>query len=1190
MPDIWQPFFRPGGTLDPTAPCYIVRAADDALFEALERGDYVYLLDSRQKGKSSLVARTILRLRDTETTTVKLDLQRIGANVAPEQWYAGLVAGIGQELECTTEVFEYWATHQALGPLARWVGALEEVVLPRVSDNLVVFIDEVDFVRALSFSTDEFFAAIRDCCNRRASSAAFSKLTFCLVGVATPGQLIRNAEITPFNIGTRIELDDFTEDELARYGTVLDAPGRSGKALIRRLYYWLNGHPYLTQLVCGHLIQRPEIRTAEQVDALIREVFFSPEARHQESNFADVERRLLQPDIPGLTSDEGRTQVLVLYGRLLKGRSVEAGEENPVIATLRLSGVAVELRGALRIRNRLYAEVFNERWRSQSLPDAEVRRQKSAYRRATLRTAAVAGVVVLAVSAAAIGMLRLSNDRQRALSDLQARTGVLKRVSDEREDALNDLKRRTDEISKISKERQAALVRVAETNRDLEKVSNERQKALANLKARSLELSRQYYREQVSVINAEILLNRWTRVSAAVERSALSPFRQWEWGYAARAVNYGGPTWKLPLWSVFEDRKAGVPFVATTSQLLDLSRDPAVEVLRFDQSMRFIPRFRKGDLRVQMVESIRGDVIRDATDQRLLTQPRRYSIIMDVDPVRRLYLLCRDETSETVELRTVDSDRLVKAYKAPVHTDAARFLPDGTILSVHGAPDGAAEVRHWNRQGLTLDTAASEQTNAHDLALSDDGSMYAAWGYDEKVEVRLVAGHKKVSTLAAHPKKVTALEFSSDGSEVLTGCDDGIVRVFDTATGRLTQRLLGHEYPIEYVAHIEPKVGWMSIDAEGVVRRWYRSDPPSIEEFRDHSKFVVSATLDEAASHLVSISMDGSVVSRDLHTGKVVKRTIDLPTDPEASPRMTLSNRERSIFVGGAKGRLDKLAIDSLKRQGSIKLFDSELSLLQSVDGGARLFAADSGRRYAFVDAHTLKVVARIEPRLLKPQVDGAGVQASPCFAFDGETPQMAMYLRELGEVRVYSTADGSLKHRWSTNRTVLAMCFTSGGKRLVASLGSGWWVRDGQTIVFDVARGSPVAEFEHRGRTLIGLVYAPKTHVLAATSGDRNETSRVGMLWNMDTMTKIGDLVTGDAIWQLSFSPDGERLVSNSMDDGTIRIWNSRTAEECLTLRWTGSPSTGWSARGRFSDDGRRIIQLSTGGLVRLFNSEPWK
>ena len=106
--------------------------------------------------------------------------------------------------------FDYWESRLALGPLARWIGALEEIVLKRVKSPVVIFVDEIDFVRALPCPTDELFAAIRDCFNRRSEETGFERLTFCLVGVATPGQLIRNPETTPFNIGTRIDLSDFT--------------------------------------------------------------------------------------------------------------------------------------------------------------------------------------------------------------------------------------------------------------------------------------------------------------------------------------------------------------------------------------------------------------------------------------------------------------------------------------------------------------------------------------------------------------------------------------------------------------------------------------------------------------------------------------------------------------------------------------------------------------------------------------------------------------------------------------------------------------------------------------------------------------------------------------------------------------------------------------------------------------------
>src|SRR5207248_147120 len=87
--------------------------------------------------------------------------------------------------------------------------------LARVPGPIVLFLDEIDAVRSLPFSTDEFFAAIRECYNRRSQDPAFERLTFCLLGVATPSDLIQDTRTTPFNIGRRFELTDFTPAEAA---------------------------------------------------------------------------------------------------------------------------------------------------------------------------------------------------------------------------------------------------------------------------------------------------------------------------------------------------------------------------------------------------------------------------------------------------------------------------------------------------------------------------------------------------------------------------------------------------------------------------------------------------------------------------------------------------------------------------------------------------------------------------------------------------------------------------------------------------------------------------------------------------------------------------------------------------------------------------------------------------------------
>jgi hypothetical protein len=208
-------FYHTGGTLTPDAPSYVERQADTDLFDGLMRGEFCYVLTSRQMGKSSLMNRTAVRLRAAGVAVAILDLTAIGQNLSVEQWYDGLLGRLGRSLDLEEEAEEYWLAHERQSPLVRWMGALQQIVLPRCPGRLVIFIDEIDAVRSLPFSTDEFFAAIRECYNRRTEEPEFARLSFCLLGVATPSDLIQDTRTTPFNIGRRIELTDFTPAEAA---------------------------------------------------------------------------------------------------------------------------------------------------------------------------------------------------------------------------------------------------------------------------------------------------------------------------------------------------------------------------------------------------------------------------------------------------------------------------------------------------------------------------------------------------------------------------------------------------------------------------------------------------------------------------------------------------------------------------------------------------------------------------------------------------------------------------------------------------------------------------------------------------------------------------------------------------------------------------------------------------------------
>lgn len=381
-------FYVTGGTLRPDAPSYVERQADRDLWEGLLKGEFCYVLTSRQMGKSSLMVRTVKRLREEGVAVAVLDLTAIGQNLTIVQWYDGLVSRLGQQLDLEDELFDYWSAHQELGPLQRWLNAIEEVVLKRIAGRVVIFVDEIDIVRSLSFSTDEFFAAIREAYNRRSQDPAFQRLAFGLLGVATPTDLIRDTRMTPFNIGRRVELTDFTVQEAEPLARGLGPDAYTSKALLHRILFWTGGHPYLTQRLCRALSEAvcraetnpatpPVIPTSSTVDDLAEKLFLSRQARDRDDNLIFVRERILRSevDVPGL---------LYLYRRIRNGERVTDDETNPLISVLRLSGIIRGKEGSLHVRNRIYDQVFDQRWIQTNMPEAETRRQRSARRRGVL--------------------------------------------------------------------------------------------------------------------------------------------------------------------------------------------------------------------------------------------------------------------------------------------------------------------------------------------------------------------------------------------------------------------------------------------------------------------------------------------------------------------------------------------------------------------------------------------------------------------------------------------------------------------------------------------------------------------------------------------------------------------------------------------------------------------------------------
>ena len=356
--------FQVGGAVRQGA-FYVSRPADEELPAALLNGEFCYVLAPRQIGKSSLRVRTRQRLEQAGVRCITIDLTTIGSrDSTTEQWYFGIVDELSQQLDLSSPD-KLWKQQSLKSPVHRFSQYLRNEVLESTSEQkIVIFIDELDAVLSQqTISRDDFFAAVRACYNARADDPAYSRLTFCLIGVALPGDLIADETRTPFNIGHGISLNDFTRAELDVFLPGLMDLSVEPNSVLDAVYSWTNGHPYMTQKICQALSSEMKDFTQvlpRSINQTVEQLFLR-KGRVLEANLSYAEKFFLAENRAARI-----VPMLRLYGRLLKDEPVAAQGDNPVQVALRLTGMAAEHQDEsgvwLTVRNRIFATVFDLAW------------------------------------------------------------------------------------------------------------------------------------------------------------------------------------------------------------------------------------------------------------------------------------------------------------------------------------------------------------------------------------------------------------------------------------------------------------------------------------------------------------------------------------------------------------------------------------------------------------------------------------------------------------------------------------------------------------------------------------------------------------------------------------------------------------------------------------------------------------
>jgi hypothetical protein len=357
--------YRVGGSLPVDAPSYVKRSADQDLFEGIKAGEFCYVLNSRQMGKSSLRVQTMQRLKLEGFACASIDITKIGSKVTSEQWYGGVLSDLLRSfnLLATVDFRSWWRDRELLSPVQRFSEFIESVLLRSIEQNIVIFVDEIDSVLSLPFPLDDFFALIRACYNQRVDQPEYNRLTFVLLGVAMPSDLIQDKSRTPFNIGRAIALNGFQLDEAQPLAQGFAGKTSDPQAILQEVLAWTGGQPFLTQKVC-QLVQQHLSENSQSPQSLVGDIVQSRLLENWETQ--DVPEHLKTIRDRLLSSERRTGRLLGLYQQILQRGKIVA-DNTPEQLKLQLSGLVVKRDGVLRVYNRIYEAVFNPNWVKEQL-------------------------------------------------------------------------------------------------------------------------------------------------------------------------------------------------------------------------------------------------------------------------------------------------------------------------------------------------------------------------------------------------------------------------------------------------------------------------------------------------------------------------------------------------------------------------------------------------------------------------------------------------------------------------------------------------------------------------------------------------------------------------------------------------------------------------------------------------------
>ena len=382
-----------------------------------------------------------------------------------------------------------------------------------------------------------------------------------------------------------------------------------------------------------------------------------------------------------------------------------------------------------------------------------------------------------------------------------------------------------------------------------------------------------------------------------------------------------------------------------------------------------------------------------------------------------------------------------------------------------------------------------------------------------------------VRTLVGHTSSVRGLVVTPDGRLVISGSDDGALKVWELESGCELPPLTGHASPVNSVAVTPNGAFVVSASEDGTLEVWEISSGRHVRSFAGHADLVRAVAVTRDGTRIISASEDGTLKEWELASGEELRTFTGHALAVNAV--VCSSNGRLAISASDDK----TLKVWELERGGVLRTLEGHTGDVTGVamaPKGGVVVSASKDKTLKVWELESGQVLHTLEGHTR----DVTGVAVTP----DG---RLAVSASDDDTLKVWELESGRELHTLEGHAEVNEVTVTPDGRWVISAS------KDSTLKVWELSASHQLRRIAGHDGAVTGVAVTPNGHLGVSASGDG--TLKV---WDLSsglerhTLAGHSSSVTGVAV-----TPDGCLAVSASVDK-TLKIWNLSSGLEVQTLQ----------------------------------------